>query len=74
LEIYPRTLVEVLEKQMRVAEQNWRKGLVTAPAFLELESQVHEQTDKIFDVQAEYVHALSQVQLLSGRFFEAGGK
>lgn len=74
MELYPLTLVEKLEKQMQTAEKNWKKGLITAPAFLELESQVHEQSDKIYDVQAEYVHALSQVQLLSGRYFQAKGK
>lgn len=67
IELYPPTLVEKLEKQMHAAESNWKKGLVNATAFLELENQVHEQTDRVYDVQVEYVQALSQLQVLIGQ-------
>jgi outer membrane protein TolC len=74
VEIFPRSLVETLEKQMKNAEQNWKKGLVNAPAFLELESQVHEQAAKVYDAQADYVQSLSQIELLAGRTFEVEGR
>ncbi len=72
IELYPPSLVPLLEAQMSRAEQNWKKGLVPVSAYLELEDQVHDQAVKVFDAQTTYIEALSQVQILAGTNFKMG--
>ncbi|MBI2606296.1 MAG: TolC family protein [Deltaproteobacteria bacterium] len=68
--LYPVSLVNELESAMSKAEINWKKSLVPVTAFLELESQVHEQAVRVFDAQTAYVEALSRVWLLAGLDFQ----
>lgn len=69
VDTYPLKLIKSLETEMRRAEANWKKGLVPATAYLELESQVHEQADRVYEAQVSYVNALSHILFLSGREF-----
>jgi len=73
IELYPLSLVEDLESQMKRAEQNWKRGLVQVTAFLELENQVHEQAVKVFNAQIAYIEAASQMQFLAGNEFKTEG-
>lgn len=72
LDLYPLKLVDSLENEMKKAEANWRKGLVPVTAFLELETQVHEQANRVYEAQVAYAAALSRVLLLAGREFPGG--
>lgn len=69
IDLYPVKLISALEGQMNKASANWKKGLVPATAFLELEDQVHEQADHVYEAQVTYVTALSEILLLSGKEF-----
>jgi hypothetical protein len=73
IDLYPLSLIASLETQMSKAEQGWKKSLVQVTVFLELENQVHEQANKVFDSQADYIEALSQAQLLAGSDFSLEG-
>ncbi len=73
LKLYPMTLLPDLEKQRTQVEQHWKRGLISAALFLEMESQVHRQTDKIYETQLGYVEALSQLEILAGQDFSLEG-
>jgi outer membrane protein TolC len=70
VELYPVSLVANLEGQFRTAEGSWKKGLVPVVAFLELESQVHEQIVKVFEAQHDFVQSQSELLLLAGKDYE----
>lgn len=72
LKVFPLSLVDRLERDMDNTESAFRKSLVAAPSFLELENQVHEQTAKVYEVQLEYIQAVSNLLILSGQDFSLG--
>lgn len=72
LKIFPLSIIDRLERDMDNTELAFRKGLVAAPSFLELENQVHEQTAKVYEVQLEYIQAVSNLLILSGQDFSLG--
>lgn len=71
IDLYPESLVPVLENQMRSAEANWKKGLVPASSLLDLETQVHDQAVKVYQAQTDFIQSLSQILLLSGKDIQA---
>lgn len=66
LKLYPKMLLSELEEQMTAAEQHWKRGLISVAVFLEMENQVHRQTDRVYEVQNSYIEALSELELLAG--------
>jgi len=72
LKIFPLPLIDQLEREMDHTEIGFRKGLVAAPSFLELEEQVHEQTAKVYEAQLEYIQARSSLLMISGQDFSLG--
>ena len=67
IDLFPESLIPKLEAQMQSAEANWKKGLVTASALLELETQVHDQAVKVYEAHTDFVRSLAQVLLFAGK-------
>lgn len=72
IRIFPLSLIDQLEKEMDKTENAFRKSLIAAPSFLDLEEQVHEQTAKVYEAHLEYVQAMSNLLMISGKDFQTG--
>lgn len=66
MELFPLSLIPTLEAQADTTAQNWKRGLIPATTYLDLESQVHDQVFRVYDAQTGYIEAVSQIKFLSG--------
>jgi outer membrane protein TolC len=56
-----------IEKKFYDAEESFRKGLIDALTFLQIDSQVHENIDQIYLSRVSYVASISNLNLLIGK-------
>lgn len=73
LKLYPISLLGELDAQLALGEQHWKRNLISAAVFLEMENQVHKQTDKIYEMQYGYIEALGELEMLVGQEFSLEG-
>jgi outer membrane protein TolC len=67
-EVFEHKKLGSIEKKFSNAEVSFRKGLIDAITFLQIDSQVHENIDQIFLTRYDYLAALSHLNLLVGKF------
>lgn len=56
-----------IESKFFDAEKSFKKGLIDAITFLQIDAQVHENIDQIYLTRVEYLTALSNLEQLVGK-------
>lgn len=56
-----------MENKFYDAEESFRKGLIDALTFLQIDSQVHENIDQIYFSRVSYISSISNLNLLIGK-------
>jgi outer membrane protein TolC len=67
MEVFDLKKISRFEESFIGAEASFRKGLIDAISFLQIDSQVHENIDQIYLTRFDYLNALSNLNLLVGK-------
>lgn len=67
IEVFDIKKHDAVEQKFFDAEVSFRKGLIDAITFLQIDSQIHENIDQIYLTRVEYVSSLSNLNLLVGK-------
>jgi outer membrane protein TolC len=66
LDLFKFNELSLMENQFKEAEDSFRKGLIDAISFLQVDSQVHELIDQVYFTRVEYLSAHSSLKQLVG--------
>lgn len=65
-EIFNFRNIHKLERRFSEAEGFFRKGLIDANTFLQIDHQLHQNIDNVYIGRSNYISSLSQLNLLTG--------